>query len=288
MRFGLYTSFRTASLMTCKLRLKELVTIAKPIDEELNYQVDQTLCQEVLLTESPQEMLFSLFKRFKERAAIVTSGQLSGMVMIHLAAENQLPFRVCTLDTLRLFPETYDFFEQVESRYGIQIEKIQPDPQEVQDMVAQHGEHLFFDSKTKQEYCCNIRKVHPMHRLLETLDVWITGLRRDQSDARKQLRKAEIISSATHPVLKVSPLIQWTTDEVWQFVRDNEIPVNPLLEADAHGHYYESIGCVICTTPIKPGEPNRAGRWRWQNATITLENTNAEENTKECGLHYSI
>jgi phosphoadenosine phosphosulfate reductase len=287
-RFGLYTSFRTASLMTCKLRLKELVTIAKPIDEELNYQVDQTLCQEVLLTESPQEMLFSLFKRFKERAAIVTSGQLSGMVMIHLAAENQLPFRVCTLDTLRLFPETYDFFEQVESRYGIQIEKIQPDPQEVQDMVAQHGEHLFFDSKTKQEYCCNIRKVHPMHRLLETLDVWITGLRRDQSDARKQLRKAEIISSATHPVLKVSPLIQWTTDEVWQFVRDNEIPVNPLLEADAHGHYYESIGCVICTTPIKPGEPNRAGRWRWQNATITLENTNAEENTKECGLHYSI
>ena len=288
MRFGLYTSFRTASLMTCKLRLKELVTIAKPIDEELNYQVDQTLCQEVLLTESPQEMLFSLFKRFKERAAIVTSGQLSGMVMIHLAAENQLPVRVCTLDTLRLFPETYDFFEQVESRYGIQIEKIQPDPQEVQDMVAQHGEHLFFDSKTKQEYCCNIRKVHPMHRLLETLDVWITGLRRDQSDARKQLRKAEIISSATHPVLKVSPLIQWTTDEVWQFVRDNEIPVNPLLEADAHGHYYESIGCVICTTPIKPGEPNRAGRWRWQNATITLENTNAEENTKECGLHYSI
>ena len=187
------------------------------------------------MTEAPQEILFSLFKRFKERAAIVTSGQLSGMVLIHLAAENGLPFRVCTLDTLRLFPETYDFLNQVESRYGIEIEQIQPDPQEVQEMVAQHGEYLFFDSKAKQEYCCNIRKVRPMQRLLESLDVWVTGLRRDQSEARKQLRKAEIISSATHPVLKVSPLMQWTADEVWQFVRKNEIPVNPLLEADAQG-----------------------------------------------------
>ena len=234
------------------------------------------------MTETPQEILFSLFKRFRERAAIVTSGQLSGMVLIHLAAENQLPFRVCTLDTLRLFPETYAFLEKVESRYGIQIEQIQPDPQEVQQMVAEHGEYLFFDSRAKQEHCCNIRKVRPMQRLLETLDVWITGLRRDQSDARQQLRKAEIISSMTHPVLKVNPLLQWTTDEVWQFVRDNDIPVNPLLEADTDGHYYESLGCIICTTPIKLGEPKRAGRWRWQNAAPTAEND------KECGLHYSI
>ncbi|RKU30362.1 phosphoadenylyl-sulfate reductase [Candidatus Poribacteria bacterium] len=256
--------------------------------KKLNYPIDQTLCQEVLLTESPQGILFSLFKRFKERAAIVTSGQLSGMVLIHLAAENGLPFRVCTLDTLRLFPETYDFLNRVASRYGIEIEQLQPDPQEVQEMVAQHGEYLFFDSKAKQEYCCNIRKVRPMQRLLESLDVWITGLRRDQSESRKQLRKAEIISSATHPVLKVSPLLQWTADEVWEFVRENEIPVNPLLEADAQGHYYESIGCVICTTPIKPGELNRAGRWRWQNAPAASENADTEENAKECGLHYSI
>ncbi len=255
---------------------------AKPISQKLNQSVDNTLCQEIVLTETPQEILFSLFKRFKERAAIVTSGQLSGMILIHLAAENQLPFRVCTLDTLRLFPETYAFFEKVESRYGIQIEQIQPDPQEVQQMVTEHGEYLFFDSKAKQEFCCNIRKVRPMQQLLETLDVWITGLRRDQSDARQQLRKAEIISSTTYPVLKVNPLFQWTTDEVWQFVRDNDIPVNPLLAADADGHHYESLGCIICTTPIKPGEPKRAGRWRWQNAAPTTEND------KECGLHYSI
>ena len=256
--------------------------VAKPIDEKLSQSVDNALCQEIVLTETPQEILFSLFKRFKERAAIVTSGQLSGMVLIHLAAENRLPFRVCTLDTLRLFPETYAFLEKVESRYGIQIEQIQPDSQEVQRMVSEHGEYLFFDSKTKQEYCCNIRKVRPMQRLLESLDVWITGLRRDQSDARKQLRKAEIILSTTHPVLKVNPLLQWTADEVWQFVRDNDIPVNPLLEADADGHSYESLGCMICTTPTRPGEPKRAGRWRWQNAAPTTEDT------KECGLHYSI
>jgi phosphoadenylyl-sulfate reductase (thioredoxin) len=255
---------------------------AKPIDGKFKHSVDNTLCQEIVLTETPEEILFSLFKRFNERAAIVTSGQLSGMVLMHLAAENQLPFRVCTLDTLRLFPETYAFLEKVESRYGIQIEQIQPDPQEVQQMVAEHGEYLFFDSRAKQEYCCNIRKVRPMQQLLETLDVWITGLRRDQSDARQQLRKAEIISSTTHPVLKVNPLLQWTTDEIWQFVRDNDIPVNPLLKADADGHYYESLGCIICTTPIKPGEPKRAGRWRWQNAAPTAEND------KECGLHYSI
>ncbi|MDE0552808.1 MAG: phosphoadenosine phosphosulfate reductase family protein, partial [Candidatus Poribacteria bacterium] len=110
--------------------------VAKPIDRKLNQSVDNALCQEITLTETPQEILFSLFKRFEGRAAIVTSGQLSGMVLIHLAAENQLPFRVCTLDTLRLFPETYAFLERVESRYSIQIEQIQPDPQEVQEMVA--------------------------------------------------------------------------------------------------------------------------------------------------------
>ncbi len=268
------------------LNVKKTVIMNSSIDDVPRVEIKslslERVKQEILLTEGAQEVLFSLFKRFKERAAIVTSGQLSGMVLIHLAAENGLPFRICTLDTLRLFPETYAFLEQVEARYGIQIEKIYPDTEEVEQMVAQHGEYLFFDSKAKQEYCCNIRKVRPMQRLLKTLDVWITGIRREQSEARKHLPKAEIVSSTTHPVLKVSPLLQWTQDKVWEFVRENEIPVNPLLKTDAHGRYYESLGCMICTTPIQPGEPKRAGRWRWQNAAFS------EGNTKECGLHYSI
>jgi len=240
------------------------------------------LRQQLNMTENPQEILFSLFKRFKDRAAIVTSGQLSGMVQIHLAAENKLPFRVCTIDTLRLFPETYAFFDQVEKRYGIQIERIQPDTTAVNKMVTEHGEFLFFDSKTKQNLCCDIRKIKPMQQLLDSLDVWITGLRRDQSNTRQNFQKVEILSSTTRPILKVSPLIHWTTEQVWEYVRENDIPVNPLFTPDAHGQYFESLGCITCTTRIRPGEPKRAGRWRWQNA---IDN---EDNNKECGLHYAI
>lgn len=240
------------------------------------------LKQQISLEDNPQEILFSLFKQFEERASIVTSGQLSGMVQIHLAAENNLPFRVCTIDTLRLFPETYTFFEHVEKRYGIQIERIQPEPNDVEKMVNEHGEFLFFDSREKQRFCCDIRKVRPMQRLLETLDVWVTGTRRDQSESRQNFQKVEIISSMPNPILKVSPLIHWTEEEIWKFVKENNVPVNPLFEPDAQGHYYESLGCMICTTRIRPGEPKRAGRWRWQNAVDT------EENNKECGLHYSI
>lgn len=240
------------------------------------------LRQQISMTENPQEILFYLFKRFKDRAAIVTSGQLSGMVQIHLAAENRLPFRVCTIDTLRLFPETYAFFDQVEKRYGIQIERIQPDTTTVNKMVAEHGEFLFFDSRTKQKLCCDIRKIKPMQQLLDTLDVWITGIRRDQSNTRQNFQKVEILSSTTRPILKVSPLIEWTTEQIWEFVHKNDVPVNPLFKPDAHGQYFESLGCKICTTRIRPGEPKRAGRWRWQNA---IDN---EENNKECGLHYAI
>lgn len=240
------------------------------------------LKQKISLTENPQDILFCLFKHFNDRAAIVTSGQLTGMVQIHMAAESQLPFRVCTIDTLRLFPETYTFFEQVEERYGIEIERIQPDPIEVDNMMTEHGEYLFFDSRAKQKFCCDVRKIRPMQELLESLDVWITGTRKDQSESRQNLQKVDIVSSKTHSILKVSPLIEWTTKEVWSFVHKHDIPVNPLFKPDANGHYYDSLGCMTCSTRIRPREPKRAGRWRWQNATDT------EENDKECGLHYSI
>ncbi len=240
------------------------------------------LKQKISLTENPQDILFCLFKHFNDRAAIVTSGQLSGMVQIHMAAESQLPFRVCTIDTLRLFPETYRFFEKVEDRYGIEIERIQPDTVEVDKMVAEHGEYLFFDSRAKQRFCCDVRKIQPMQKLLESLDVWITGTRRDQSETRQNFQKVDIVSSKTHPILKVSPLIDWTTEEVWSFVKKYDIPVNPLFQPDSNGHYYDSLGCMTCTTRIRHGEPKRAGRWRWQNAIET------EDNDKECGLHYSI
>ena len=240
------------------------------------------LKQKISLTENPQDILFCLFKHYNDRAAIVTSGQLSGMVQIHMAAESQLPFRVCTIDTLRLFPETYTFFDQIEERYGIEIERIQPNLNEVNEMVSEHGEYLFFDSRAKQQFCCDVRKVRPMRKLLESLDVWITGTRRDQSESRQKLQKVEVVSSETHPILKVSPLIDWSIDAVWSYVKKHDIPVNPLFQPDADGHYYDSLGCMTCTTRIRPGEAKRAGRWRWQNAT------DSEADNKECGLHYAI
>ncbi len=245
--------------------------------------INEELCYQVRLLEEPREILFYLFKRFKERAAIVTSGQLSGMVLIQMAHENKLPFRVCTIDTLRLFPETYEFLERVEAHYNIPIERITPDTGEVDRMVANHGEHLFFDSKQKQEYCCNIRKVKPMQRLLDTLDVWFSGLRRDQSGDRRYIPTVETIDHNGRPVLKVNPLADWPEARVWEFIHENDVPVNPLMKPQKHGHYYESIGCIICTTRIRPGEPKRAGRWRWQNTTSP-----EDENKKECGLHYAI
>ncbi len=243
--------------------------------------INKELCYQVRSLQNPQEMLFHLFKRFKKRAAIVTSGQLSGMVLVHMAYENRLPFRVCTIDTLRLFPEAYEFFQKIEARYNLHIERLQPHSQATKSMVDQHGEYLFFDSKKKQEYCCHIRKVEPMQRLLNTLDVWFSGLRRDQSDSRQHIPIVEIHEHNGRSVLKANPLADWTTDQVWEFINKNNIPVNPILKPQDNGHYYESLGCIICTTPIRPGEPKRAGRWRWQNAT-------SSDNKKECGLHYAI
>ena len=244
-------------------------------------KITSSFCYKVRQIDQPQEILFQIFKRFEEHAAIITSGQLTGMIIIHMAHENGIPFRVCTIDTLRLFPETYAFLDQVEARYGIQIEQIKPNLERVNRMVNQHGEFLFFDSKDKQKYCCHIRKVESLEQLLTDIDVWFSGLRRDQSENRQRIPKAQVIEKKGRSILKINPLFDWTEKQVQDFIKEHDIPINPLLMPKANGQFYKSLGCVICTTPIRPGEPKRAGRWRWQN-------TQLEENKKECGLHFSI
>lgn len=245
-------------------------------------EINSRFCYEVRQIDRPQEILFQMFKRFEERAVIITSGQLTGMIITHMAHENGIPFRVCTIDTLRLFPETYTFLEKVEARYGIQIERIKPDLENVDRMVNLHGEFLFFDSKDKQEHCCHTRKVEPLERLLrENIDVWFSGLRRDQSENRRSVPKAQIVERKGRSILKINPLFDWTEKQVRDFIKEHDIPINPLLVSKMNGQFYDSLGCIICTTPILSGESRRAGRWRWQNAQI-------EENKKECGLHFSI
>jgi phosphoadenosine phosphosulfate reductase len=247
--------------------------------------IDASLVQELEKIAEPGALLAELFRRFGPRAAIGTSGQLTGTVLIDLAVRAGAKPRVFTNDTLRLFPETYEFFDALEKKYGLKIERFGPDPAELEKMVSRHGEYLFFDSKAKQEYCCEVRKVLPNERALHTLDVWITGLRADQSASRAATPRFQILShvqdGAERPILKVAPLVDWTEARLREYMKAHGVPVHKLLEAKfPGGWYYESLGCMLCTTPIGPGEPRRAGRWRWFTG-----GAGTADDKKECGLH---
>lgn len=228
-----------------------------------------------LETLSPEDMIKWAYDTHGDRAAIQTSLQNTGCVQIDMASRVAPKLRVFTVDTWRLPEETYQVIAEIEQRYGITIERFEPEEKRVKQMVDRHGEYLFFDSKEKQEYCCQIRKVEPNLRAQETVDVLLTGRRRDQSNARKQLPKAEFIQTETHRILKLNPLIDWTEAQVWEYIRAFNVPYNKLYDQG-----YTSLGCKICTTPTKPWEDKRAGRWRWFNQLDPNSN-------KECGIHLS-
>lgn len=221
---------------------------------------------------SAEELLSWAETTHGDRAGIITSFQDTGTVMVDMSRRCAPGLRIITIDTLRLHAETYDLMEKIEKRYGIAIERFQPDPDRLRKMVSQHGEFLFFDSKPKQEFCCKIRKVEPNERALASLDVWITGLRRDQSESRKATRRASWIERNGRQLLKLAPLADWTEEQVGEYVRDHDLPYNALYDQG-----YTSIGCAICSTPTLPHEDKRAGRWRWFN------HTGADD--KECGIH---
>jgi len=220
-----------------------------------------------------EELLAWAYESHGDRAAIITSFQDTGCVLIDMAHRVAPGLRVLTIDTLRLPEQTYALMERIEDRYGIEIERFQPDPERLRRMVEDHGEYLFFDTKAKQELCCQVRKVEPNNRAVETVDVWFTGLRRDQSDGRKDTPKAAFTSRDGRRLLKLSALVDWSTEDVQRYCRENGVPLNPL-----YGCGYTSIGCTICTTPTRSGEDRRAGRWRWFNQL-------GHEHKKECGIH---
>jgi phosphoadenosine phosphosulfate reductase len=222
---------------------------------------------------SPEGLLSWSWENYEGRAAIFTSFQNTGCILVDMSRRVAPQLRVITVDTLRLHRETYELIGAMEDRYDLSVERFQPDPDRLKRMIEQHGEYLFFDNAAKQEYCCEIRKVEPNQRALETVDVWIAGLRRDHAKSREGTPRAEVVEPNGRPIMKLCPLADWTEERVWQYIHDNAVPHSGLYRKG-----YSSIGCEVCTTPTLPGEPKRAGRWRWTNRLNP-------DHHKECGIH---
>lgn len=189
------------------------------------------------------------------------------MVLTHLIAELKAPIDIFILDTGRLHDETHRLLQTVRTRYRVPIQVYAPNHRDVELFETEHGPNAFYDSKALRTACCDIRKVRPLRRALYGHKAWITGLRRQQSVTRIDLALSEW--DAAHALLKFNPLLDWSTDEVWEFIRAHDVPYNEL-----HDRGFPSIGCAPCTRAIQPGEDLRAGRWWWENPE-----------TKECGLH---
>jgi phosphoadenosine phosphosulfate reductase len=200
-------------------------------------------------------------------AVFASSLAAEDMVLTDLILRAKLPIRVFTLETGRLHQETLGMLDRVRETYGYDIEPFRPDPAAVDAYVQQNGLNAFYDSVEMRKECCRIRKVDPLNRALAGQRAWITGQRRAQSATRTELHVQE--DDAAHGMAKFNPLADWSEEDVWHYIRSNNVPYNPL-----HDRGYPSIGCEPCTRAIQPGEDVRAGRWWWENPE-----------SKECGLH---
>jgi phosphoadenosine phosphosulfate reductase len=200
-------------------------------------------------------------------AVFASSLAAEDMVLTDLILRAKLPIRIFTLETGRLHKETLGMLDRIREVYGYEVEAFRPDTAAVDAYVQQNGLNAFYDSVEMRKECCRIRKVDPLNRALAGQRAWITGQRRAQSATRTDLNVQE--DDAAHGMAKFNPLADWSEEDVWHYIRSNNVPYNPL-----HDRGYPSIGCEPCTRAIQPGEDVRAGRWWWENPE-----------SKECGLH---
>jgi phosphoadenosine phosphosulfate reductase len=237
--------------------VKDLIQPSTPIDGQL--QVAQV--QAAAETWSPQHVLSWAFQTFGRNVAISSAFGAEGMVLIDMASRIGKDFRLFTIDTEFLFTETYNLMDRIEEKYGITIERAYStlSPEEQQ---REHGEALW---TRNPDLCCNLRKVEPLRRKLGELNAWITSIRRDQTSVRSGAKRIEW--DAKFGLVKVNPIVDWTSKQVWRYIHDHDVPYNALHDQD-----YPSIGCTHCTRAVRPGEDPRAGRWPGFNKT-------------ECGLH---
>jgi phosphoadenosine phosphosulfate reductase len=228
-------------------------------------ELDRTLSRR-----HPRDILAYALAEYSPDIAISFSGA-EDVVLIDLAAKTGAEFRVFSLDTGRLHAETYRFLDEVRERYEVPIEVFVPQPEAVQKLVREKGLFSFYRDGHKE--CCGIRKVEPLRRALAGLSAWVTGQRRDQSPGTRSeipvVQMDAAFASNGNALVKFNPLANWTSRQVWDYIRSEGVPYNPL-----HERGFISIGCEPCTQPVLPGQHERAGRWWWE-----------DETRKECGLH---
>jgi phosphoadenosine phosphosulfate reductase len=223
-----------------------------------------------LTGKDPQDVVAAALREFGPQTAISFSGA-EDVVLVDMAKKTGSPFQVFTLDTGRLHVETYQFLEKVRERYGVKIQAFFPQSEAVQKLVQDKGLFSFYRDGHKE--CCGIRKVEPLVRALKGRPAWVTGQRKDQSPGtRAEVPLVQLdgtFGSEAQPLVKFNPLAHWSSKQVWQYIREHDVPYNSLHDAG-----FVSIGCAPCTRSVNPGQHEREGRWWWE-----------EETMKECGLH---
>lgn len=220
-----------------------------------------------LLNATPQEILKRVFEIFGNHIALSSSLGAEDQVLTDMIVKINPRIQIFTLDTGRLFPETYDLIDRTSKKYKILIDVFFPNYSRIEEMVNAKGINLFFESVENRKLCCHIRKIEPLQRAFAGLDAWICGLRAEQSVTRTEIGVIEW--DANNSLVKINPLARWSEAQVWEYIKAHNVPYNPL-----HDKGFPSIGCQPCTRAIEAGEDVRAGRWWWENPE-----------TKECGLH---
>jgi phosphoadenosine phosphosulfate reductase len=214
-----------------------------------------------------QEILEYFLNAYKGKIALSSSFGAEDQVLTHMILTIDKTAKIFTLDTGRLPYETYSVMDNTNLKYGIKVDVYFPEAKEVEELYKTQGINGFYESIENRKRCCFVRKIQPLQRALKGLEVWITGLRSAQSVTREQMQLVEY--DEANGVIKLNPLLAWSEQDVWDFIKENKVPYNKL-----HDQGYPSIGCAPCTRAVKEGEDIRSGRWWWENPEH-----------KECGLH---
>jgi phosphoadenosine phosphosulfate reductase len=229
--------------------------------------MENILKQLTAKTDSPQQLLKNAINLLGNDLLMASSLGAEDQVLTHMMSQLTPNPRIFVLDTGRLHQETYDVLQETMTRYKLKHEVYFPKTSDIESMVREKGPNSFYQSIENRKQCCYIRKVEPLNRALGTCKAWITGLRKEQSSTRDQLKM--VSWDDAHKIIKINPLVNWTEKDVWDYIKTHKVPYNKLHDAN-----FPSIGCAPCTRAIKEGEDTRAGRWWWE-----------DPGTKECGLH---